>query len=257
KKYLRELEQVVAIKFNGALPRLKKINRKGTDEKSFERNDVDKLTIKTVFEKKGWDKYPRPAQERLLYKSRHVIATKFGGALPTLLKIDGKRIVEIPMQISTSKLTRWINGERVRFRKGASAHSFYTQVMALLEKVGNIEKAEVDKLIIDDIFEKKGWDKEPENAQEKLLFESRRVVAIKFGGILPQFPKIDGKRIVGIPAQTYRSILTRWFNRGRTKLHVNELMEQIKTLLINVGEMDASYVQNLIESVFKPEKIVH
>ncbi len=148
----------------------------------------------------NWPRQATNAREQLLLVARKRAAQKFGGELPWDIGEN------LPKQKPHSTLTRWIKGEEIKLGIGLSPLEFYSQVRELLKVTGMAEK-EIDILIERAVFEDHpDWPTQANNAQERLMLAVRRVLAIKFGGVLP-------REIAGLPKQGPKSALTRWFNR--------------------------------------------
>ncbi|MFH1653930.1 MAG: hypothetical protein ABIE74_07715, partial [Pseudomonadota bacterium] len=222
-------------------------------------NKIRKRIREYIFRKKGWDEEITTPGEKLLFEARRIVATQYAGFMPKYFKNhNGEHIEEVPRQNRRSKLSLWIAGEGVRFGPGVSTEAFYGQVRALLEKCGGLTKDDVDALIMDAIFEEKeSWDKNPKTLQAKLLYEARRIVAIRYGGFLPDTPKDHaGKQIKGIPRQTKIATLRRWIDGEEIKYGVglasNEFYGQVRVLLEKGGGLAKDDVDALImDAIFE------
>jgi len=98
--------------------------------------EIDSLIEAAVFEERGWEETAATAKARLLLEARRRAAARFGGVLPQGTKIGG-----VPAQHRNSLLTRFINGENVKYNE-----VFYQQIRSFLIGTG-LPSTEVDTII--------------------------------------------------------------------------------------------------------------
>ena len=98
--------------------------------------EIDSLIEAAVFEERGWEETAATAKARLLLEARRRAAARFGGVLPQGTKIGG-----VPVQYRNSLLTRFINGENVKYNE-----VFYQQIRSFLIGTG-LPSTEVDTII--------------------------------------------------------------------------------------------------------------
>lgn len=196
----------------------------------------------TVFFEQGWSREAQGPQERLLLEARRGVAERFGGILPRRTGIDG-----LPIQSADSLLTQWLDGEPVDY----SPQSLYSQVRALLIGLGE-DPRQIDSWIEAAVFADRGWSQTAGNAQERLLLETRRRVAGRFGGVLPA-----DTGIAGLPKQTREAFLARWLSGERVEYSRSASPQifyfQVRALLTGMGE-DPQQVVSWIEAAVFAER---
>ncbi|MFH0798669.1 MAG: hypothetical protein V2A66_00620, partial [Pseudomonadota bacterium] len=200
-----------------------------------------------MFKREGWGADDATASGRLLKLARELVSMKFGGALLTYTGIEG-----IALQTNKALLTRWLVGKEITYSVNFSANKFYAQVRALLKGLG-VEDRKNDQLIVDAVFEERGWADAAATATagERLLLEARRRVALKFGGVLPQDTGIEG--VAG--GQDNRGPLARWLARKDVvysyTLSAKVLYTQVSALLKGLGVEDKKIDRLIIAAVFE------
>ncbi|OGQ04685.1 MAG: hypothetical protein A2979_02485 [Deltaproteobacteria bacterium RIFCSPLOWO2_01_FULL_45_74] len=208
--------------------------------------EVDDWIVDAVFESQDWSHSAKTAQEQLLLEARRAVALKFGGVLTNRPGLEG-----VSVQLAHSPLTRWLQGEEIRFSQSNTADSFYSQVGSLLVGLGR-KAQEVEEWIVGAVFESQGWNTSAKTAQEQLLLEARRAVALKFGGVLPRNPGLDG-----VLMQEARSYLTRWlkgegvrFSKGHT---ADNFYNQVRSLLVGLGRKAQEVDDWIVDAVFESQ----
>ncbi|MBI4124625.1 MAG: hypothetical protein HY466_01665 [Deltaproteobacteria bacterium] len=195
-----------------------------------ERERALTLIANAVFEQQGWTNGAQNPSERLLLEARKLAALRFGGRLPFFTGLKG-----IPVQGESGPLSRWLEDGRIVIRRQFPAHRFYAEVSHFLIELG-VEPKIARQLILDAVFEQRGWKRGEAADRISLLDFAREWVAFRYGGQLPQDLSVKG-----IPKQYPDSFLSRWL-RGETELRNMRQWDQIKTLLGSDGENDAKAI---------------
>ena len=122
---------------------------------------------------------------------------------------------------------------------------------ALLVGLG-VEANRADQMIEDAVFEEMKWNHDVSTAQERLLFETRCLLARQHGGRL-----MARSEISGVPGQNKRAFLTPWLGGKKLEpsrgLSTKNSYDQIRALLVGL-KMETAQIDLLIEEAIFEER---
>jgi len=193
------------------------------------RDAAARLIERGVFSAEGWPGKAGTAREALLLAAQKLVAVHFGGRLPIDHGIAGVK----DQQSDRAPITLWLRGEKIAYSRKLPPHLFYNQVRSLLVGLG-MAVEEANRLIQKAVFEERGWEDHPETAKDRMLLESRRAVAVDFGGVIPA-----AHGLVGVSQQHAEAPLSRWIREGQIAfgrgLKRDEFFRQVRALLTGLG----------------------
>jgi superfamily II DNA or RNA helicase len=194
-----------------------------------------------LFKKNGWALAYDSKQDQLLRMVRERVAQRFGGLLPRDPEIEG-----VAHQNKRALLERWLNGEKIEYGNAATAPRLYDQIRALLKSCGMVD-LEIEEKFEEAIFEEQGWEQEAKTAREELLLTARKIIAKRFGGVLPSATGLEG-----VPVQNEAATLNRWINGENVKCSPL-FYDQVRALFKGLG-LDESEINSKIEAAIFEEQ---
>jgi hypothetical protein len=204
-----------------------------------------------LFSREGWSLEDQTAVERLVRSARDRLALLWGGRLPPIRH----GVPELPIISPRSFVSRWLRGEKFQRRNGFSHQNFYSHIRTLLRGVGYAAE-DVDRWIQETVFEEQGWGRGDSTARERLVLSARERVALRFGGILPSDPGIEG-----VPSQGLISPLSVWLREGQFQFRGPfapvEFYAQVKALLRGLGVEEKEGEGLLEDAIFEEQGWSH
>ncbi|MDO8527991.1 MAG: DEAD/DEAH box helicase family protein [Deltaproteobacteria bacterium] len=204
------------------------------------------LIEEAVFEERGWSRENDTQKKQLLLEARKRVAIHFGG------KLVNNMGDELPAQKETTPLARWLKGKFKFNISNPTPQEFYREVRILLTTHLKMGEKEALALIEEAIFEEQGWKKEDNTDQKRLLLETRKRVAIHFGGKLL---KNMGDEL---PRQRETAPLTQWLKGEKIQfsfqLTTKEFYRQVRVLLTAHLKMEEKEALAFIEEAIFEEQ---
>lgn len=153
---------------------------------------MQSLCHAAIREIQGWTDDLSSAGGRLAAAGRSVAVRKFHGRLPMHHGIPGVAMQDYAADgTPKTMIASWLAGLPIAFGYSVTTEDFFNQAQALL-RFGGIQEAEIEKLVIEAVYELQGWKNDPTTADGRLKAAVRNRIALRYGGQLPLDPKIPG-----------------------------------------------------------------